>query len=102
MIILQEIYYWVPIEHCIKLFEEKKSKDAENPDPSKKQNCFVPFIRRMKEQNHEWLKTQKSITCPFDVPEVVEDSDLFKMLLVKGNNLLRYHVSLQEFIVKLL
>jgi len=48
----------------------------------------------MKEQNHEWLKTQKSITCPFDVPEVVEDSDLFKMLLVKGNNLLRYHVSL--------
>jgi len=86
-----EIYYWVPIEHCIKLFEEKKLKDAENPDSSKKQNCFVPFIRRMKEQNHEWLKTQNSITCPFDVPEVVEDNDLFKMLLVKGNNLLRYN-----------
>jgi len=86
-----ELYYWVPIEYCIKLFEEKKLKDSENPDPSKKQTCYVPFIKTMKEQNHEWLKSQKSITCPFDVPEKVENKDLERMLLVKGRNLTRYH-----------
>jgi len=97
----QEYYYWVPIEHCIKLFEEKKLKDAENPDPDKKQTCYVPFIRKMKEQNHEWIKAQKSISCPFDVPEKVEDSELSKMLIVKGQNLTRYHVSVQYLYINI-
>ncbi|ORX48962.1 hypothetical protein BCR36DRAFT_584079 [Piromyces finnis] len=88
-----DTYYWVPIEHCIKLFEEKK---ANNVDPEKKQSCYVPFISKMREKNHEWLETQKSITCPFDIPEKVEDSDLSSMLLVLGRDLIRYHPSLVD------
>jgi len=91
-----EYYYWVPIEHCIKLFEEKKLKDAENPDPDKKQTCYVPFIKRMKEQNNEWIKEQTSIKCPFDIPEKVDDSELSKMLIVKGQNLIRYHPNIVD------
>ncbi|KAL6617424.1 hypothetical protein LY90DRAFT_669260 [Neocallimastix californiae] len=89
-----EYYCWVPIEHCIKLFEEKKFKDAENPDSSIKHTCYVPFIKKMKEQNHEWIKNQKSIICPFDIPETIEDKDLLPMLLVRGQNLIRYHPSI--------
>jgi len=53
----------------------------------------VPFIKKMKEQNHEWIKNQKSIICPFDIPETIEDKDLLPMLLVRGQNLIRYHVN---------
>jgi len=86
-----EYYYWVPIEHCIKLFEEKKLNDAKNPDPSIKHTCYVPFISKMKEQNNEWIKQQKLITCPFDIPKIIEDKDLLQMLIVRGNKLMRYN-----------
>lgn len=89
-----DLYYWVPIELCIKLFEEKKLKDAKNPDPNQKQTCYVQFIKELEKQNHEWIKQQSPIVCPFDIPKEVEDKDLEHMLLVKGVNLMRYHPSI--------
>jgi len=86
-----DYYYWVPIEICIKLFEEKKLKDAEDPNQSINNTCYVPFIKKLREQNHKWIEEQKSIVCPFDIPEKVEDKDLEKMLLVKERNLIRYN-----------
>jgi arginine-tRNA-protein transferase len=94
-----EYYCWIPIEHCIKLFEEKKLNDAKNPDPLIKHTCYVPFIRKMKEQNHKWIKQQKLITCPFDIPEIIEDKDLLQMLIVKGNKLMRYNVNYRIFFI---
>jgi len=53
----------------------------------------------MKEQNHKWIKQQKLITCPFDIPEIIEDKDLLQMLIVKGNKLMRYNVNYRNFFI---
>lgn len=70
-----EYYTWVPYKLCVPLFEKNQG--------------YVPFIKKLKEENHPWVEGQDP-SAQFSVPEIITEDDLSDMKIFKSGYLVRY------------